>query len=77
MKMTEAATDCRSEDGITVGLIDSLIAIGRVLADRDFTNPAVQEALKDFAQDENQLHIAAEAQDALNREDINAWLADE
>lgn len=45
--------DCRSKDGITVGLIDSIIAISRVLVHRDFTTPAVIEALKDLADDED------------------------
>jgi hypothetical protein len=47
------STDCRDEHGITVGLIDSLIAISRVLSKRDFNNDAVKEALKDLAADED------------------------
>lgn len=34
----DTSTDCRSEEGITVGLCDSLIAIARVLAKRDLTH---------------------------------------
>ena len=44
-------TDCRDEAGITVGLIDSLISISRVLVGRDWTAPVVVEALKDLRQD--------------------------
>lgn len=54
-------TDCRSEDGITVGLIDALISIARVLAPRDLQDPAVQEALKDLAQDEDIARIVRAA----------------
>ena len=49
--MTESTTDCRSEEGITVGLIDSLISISRILAKRDLNSPAVLEALKDLQSD--------------------------
>jgi hypothetical protein len=57
-------TDCRSEDGVTVSLIDALIAIARVLSKRDFTPQSVQEALKDLASDEDIaciLHAAKES----------------
>ncbi len=50
-------TDCREEEGITVGLIDAIISIARILAKRDFTHPAVQEALKDLADDEDMARI--------------------
>lgn len=49
--MITTETDCRSEEGITVGLIDSIIAISRVLANRDFSSPSVIEALKDLRED--------------------------
>lgn len=45
--------DCRSESGITIGLIDGMIAIARVLSKRDLANPAVGEALKDLQADED------------------------
>lgn len=41
-------TDCRTEEGITVGLIDSLISICRVLSKRDLAGHAAVEALRDF-----------------------------
>ncbi len=47
--MPDTHTDCRSEEGITVGLVDALISILRVLAKRDLTTPAVREALKRVA----------------------------
>lgn len=44
-------TNCRDETGITVGLIDSLISICRILADRDLERAEVREALKDLRED--------------------------
>ena len=44
-------TDCRSPDGVTVGLIDSIIFTCRILMERDWSNPEVQEALTDLRQD--------------------------
>lgn len=49
----EIRTDCRSEDGVTVGLIDSLIFIARVLSKRNLTSLEVKEALADFQSDED------------------------
>jgi hypothetical protein len=46
-------TDCRDEDGITVGLIDALLSIFRILVKRDLKHPAVIEALKDLSDDED------------------------
>lgn len=49
----KTSTDCRSEVGVTVGLVDAIIVQARVLAERDLTDPAVQEALKDLREDED------------------------
>lgn len=46
-------TDCRSPVGITVGLIDGMIAMARVLRSSDLSAPEVQEALKDLTSDED------------------------
>lgn len=51
--MAETHTDCRDPDGITVGLIDTIITAARVLAGRDLTAPAVREALADLHGDED------------------------
>lgn len=51
--MTEVTTDCRSFDGVTVGLIDSIITSARVLSHRDKTSIAVREALADLREDED------------------------
>jgi len=45
--------DCRGEAGITVGLIDGIISMARILVRRDLSNPHVVEALKDMASDED------------------------
>lgn len=47
------STDCRTPEGITVSLIDSLITICRILVQQNFDDPAVKEALKDLASDED------------------------
>lgn len=52
----EQPLDCRSEEGVTVGLIDGIIATFRVLRLRLQEGGAqseVIEALKDLAQDED------------------------
>lgn len=51
--MAKTRTDCKSEEGITVGLIDSVISICRILATRDLSSPAVWEAIKDATCDED------------------------
>lgn len=62
----DTITDCRSEEGITVGLIDSIISICRVLHTRDFDTPQVQEALKDLGSDFDFSYIATKASLAWN-----------
>ena len=49
----EVTTDCREENGITVGMIDGIIAQVRILRDRNTDNPEVKEVLKDLADDED------------------------
>lgn len=44
--------DCRSPSGVTIGLIDGIISIARVLHYRPMNDPAVVEALKDLRADE-------------------------
>lgn len=46
-------TDCRTQDGITVGLIDTIINSFRLLRTRDITTNAVKEALIDLREDED------------------------
>ncbi|MBX4189829.1 hypothetical protein KW791_00825 [Candidatus Parcubacteria bacterium] len=52
-QIKHTSTDCRDEDGITVGLVDSIISIARILVKRDLASPAVSEALKDLQNDED------------------------
>lgn len=49
----EVTTDCRSEEGITIGLVDSLISICRILAKRDLEGFNVGQALCDLVSDED------------------------
>lgn len=51
--MNHAHTDCRDEIGITVGLLDTLITVCRILKHRDLSSAEVLEALKDLRQDED------------------------
>lgn len=51
--MADTHTDCRDEVGITVGLIDGVISIMRILVTRDLTDPEVQQALQDLRDDED------------------------
>ena len=50
-------TDCRDEVGITVSLIDAIIAQCRILRNRDLSAQPVQEAIKDLKADEDLRHI--------------------
>ncbi|WP_336704407.1 hypothetical protein [Chryseobacterium indologenes] len=46
--------DCRTEEGVTIGLIDAIIAISRVLAKRNLNQTEeIKEALKDLIGDED------------------------
>jgi hypothetical protein len=49
---SEKVQDCRSEEGQTIGLVDSLLYIARALAPRDMSTKYVQEALADLLEDE-------------------------
>ena len=49
----QTSTDCRTEVGVTVGLIDGIIAMARVLSNSDLSSPEVVEALKDLRADED------------------------
>lgn len=68
--MNEEPIDCRSPQGITVGLVDAIISIARILAKRDLTSPAVQEALLDLYDDEDMLKLRMQAQLIAERK---AW----
>lgn len=59
---TDTHTDCRSEEGITVGLVDAMLTIARVLVHRDLSPAAVKEALRDLAHDEDMTLVIELAQ---------------
>lgn len=44
-------TECRSPEGITVGLIDAINTVSKVLVLQDLSHPAVIEALRDLRDD--------------------------
>lgn len=46
--MDNKTIECKSNLGLTIGLIDSIIYICRVLENKDFSNPEILEALKDL-----------------------------
>lgn len=54
-----AEQSCRPEEGITVGLVDAIIGIVRVLAPRDMSTGNVQEALADLFEDPDFQAVAA------------------
>jgi len=47
----EEQISCRSEEGITVGIIDSMITNLRLIKSRDLSPKSVQEALLDIGDD--------------------------
>jgi hypothetical protein len=47
------AIECTSEEGITIGLIDSMLAAANALNGRDLSHPGVVEALKDLRASRN------------------------
>lgn len=51
--MGQVETDCRSETGVTVGIIDAIITMCRLLAKRDFSSTEAREALEDLGDDED------------------------
>jgi len=50
---TTVTTDCRSDVGVTVGLIDAVITMSRLLKGRSFASSEVQEAMADLLSDED------------------------
>ena len=65
MTTNDVHTDCRSEEGITAGLIDSLISICRVLSKRDLHSFSVQQALADFISDEDVNTVIEKAKEII------------
>ena len=51
--------DCRSEEGITISLIDTIINSARLLRSRDLSHSETQEALKDLRGDEDVLFLVS------------------
>ncbi len=55
--MNYTSTDCRTTEGVTVGIIDSIITLCRLLVERDLTTPAAKEALRDLRSDDDVLAV--------------------
>lgn len=51
--MDVISSDCRTEEGITIGLIDAIISISRILAKRDLTSENIKQVLLDLQCDED------------------------
>jgi hypothetical protein len=49
----QTSTDCRTPEGVAVGLVDGILATARVLATADLSSAAVREALADLRADES------------------------
>jgi len=43
--------DCKSDEGMLIGFIDSIIYLARILAKNDLTHPDIKEALLDLQDD--------------------------
>lgn len=52
-KTTITSSDCRTADGIAIGLIDGIISMARVLRKMDISHQSVSEALADLRDDED------------------------
>lgn len=69
--------DCRSPVGVTVGLIDAIISIARVLASRDNLGaPQVSEALADLRGDEDLTAVLGRSALCNEAESLRARLAE-
>jgi hypothetical protein len=47
----DACIDCKSETGLTITLIDSIMATASILKYRGLNHPAIREAFKDLRND--------------------------
>ena len=65
--LTEEEISCRSDEGITVGLVDSFITNLRLFKDRDTSPQGVQEALLDVADDPDFEYFLSELKKAKQK----------
>lgn len=49
----EITTDCKSPDGITVGIIDAIITLCHLLQSRSIDSQEAKEALRDLLTDDS------------------------
>lgn len=64
----EITTNCREEEGITVGMVDGLIAQIRILRERDLNSDAVREALLDLGDDEDFAWLCSKVNQGVGNE---------
>jgi hypothetical protein len=57
----EEPIECTSEEGITAGLIDAVIACANSLQHRDLKHPEIQRALQDLRQSKNVQRLFGQA----------------
>jgi len=57
--------ECKTETGITVGLLDAIITLANALEERDWSPIEVQEALKDIRANDN-LHKIMDIGDLIS-----------
>lgn len=56
--MEPKVVDCRSDEGITIGLVDSILTVARILARRDLLNSlSILDALSDLSSDEDLAYL--------------------
>ena len=67
LNLTEEEISCRSDEGITVGLVDSFITNLRLFKDRDTSPQGVQEALLDVADDPDFEYFLSELKKAKEK----------
>jgi hypothetical protein len=69
--------DCRTEEGVTIGLIDGIITMARVLVQRDLNSTSTREALTDLQADEDVASILTSAMPPQGWEDQRPlWTGD-
>jgi hypothetical protein len=61
VKPVVTTTDCRTEEGVTVGVVDAINVTVRLLSIRDLSSREVQEALKDLCSDDALATVLAAA----------------
>lgn len=59
-------SDCRDAEGVTIGLIDGIISISRILKQMDLSSANTKEALLDLSQDEDVNYVISQGKGLNN-----------